>query len=90
LKDAGCNTAEIARELERRMLLDTYTTFGCESGIPTYRYTLVDGAKDGYLRQPIVVDARTDVTTKLLSEQGYGIMVTVATSEQEDILEEVN
>jgi len=78
------------RELERRMLLDTYTTFGCESGIPTYRYTLVDGAKDGYLRQPIVVDARTDVTTKLLSEQGYGIMVTVASSEQEDILEEVN
>jgi type I restriction enzyme R subunit len=72
------------------MLLDTYTTFGCESGIPTYRYTLVDGAKDGYLRQPIVVDARTDVTTKLLSEQGYGIMVTVASSEQEDILEEVN
>jgi len=71
------------------MLLDTYTTFGCESGIPTYRYTLVDGAKDGYLRQPIVVDARTDVTTKLLSEQGYSIMVTVATSEQEDVLEEV-
>jgi type I restriction enzyme R subunit len=57
---------------------------------PTYRYTLVDGAKDGFLRQPIVVDARTDVTTKLLSEQGYGIMVTVASSEQEDILEEVN
>ncbi|MBK8682526.1 MAG: hypothetical protein IPN31_11595 [Bacteroidetes bacterium] len=76
--------------MERRMLLDTYTTFGCESGIPTYRYTLVDGAKDGYLRQPIVVDARTDVTTKLLSEQGYGIMVTVASTEQEDILEEVN
>ena len=78
------------REMERRMLLDTYTTFGCESGVPTYRYTLLDGAKDGYLRQPIVVDARTDITTKLLSEQGYGIMVTVATSEMEDVLEEVN
>lgn len=78
------------RELERRMLLDTYKTFGCESGIPTYRYTLQDGAKDDFLRQPIVVDARTDVTTKLLSEQGYGIMVTVASTEQEDILEEVN
>lgn len=90
LKHLDTDNFEDPRELERRMLLDTYTTFGCESGQPTYRYTLVDGAKDGYLRQPIVVDARTDVTTKLLSEQGYGIMVTVASSEQEDILEEVN
>lgn len=90
LKSLDTNNIDDPRELERRMLLDTYTTFGCESGIPTYRYTLADGAKDGYLRQPIVVDARTDVTTKLLSEQGYGIMVTVASSEQEDILEEVN
>lgn len=89
LKHLDTENIEDPRELERRMLLDTYTTFGCESGIPTYRYTLVDGAKDGYLRQPMVVDARTDVTTKLLSEQGYGVMVTVATSEQEDVLEEV-
>lgn len=90
LKHLDTDNFEDPRELERRMLLDTYTTFGCESGQPTYRYTLVDGAKDGFLRQPIVVDARTDVTTKLLSEQGYGIMVTVASTEQEDILEEVN
>lgn len=90
LKHLDTNNIDDPRELERRMLLDTYTTFGCESGVPTYRYTLVDGAKDGYLRQPIVIDARTEITTKLLSEQGYGIMVTVASSEQEDILEEVN
>ena len=90
LKHLDTDNIDDPRELERRMLLDTYTTFGCESGIPTYRYTLVDGAKDGYLRQPIVVDARTEITTKLLSEQGYGIMVTLASSEQEDILEEVN
>ncbi|MFZ4057515.1 MAG: DEAD/DEAH box helicase family protein, partial [Ferruginibacter sp.] len=90
LKHLDTDNIDDPRELERRMLLDTYTTFGCESGIPTYRYTLVDGAKDGYLRQPIVVDARTDVTTKLLSEQGYGIMVTVSSTEQEDVLEEVN
>ncbi|MFM8851155.1 MAG: DEAD/DEAH box helicase family protein, partial [Cytophagales bacterium] len=89
LKHLDTENIDDPRELERRMLLDTYTTFGCESGIPTYRYTLVDGAKDGYLRQPIVVDARTDVTTKLLSAQGYGVMVTVSTSEQEDVLEEV-
>ena len=90
LKHLDTDNIEDPRELERRMLLDTYTTFGCESGQPTYRYTLTDGAKDGFLRQPIVVDARTDITTKLLSEKGYGIMVTIASTEQEDILEEVN
>jgi type I restriction enzyme R subunit len=90
LKHLNTDDIEDPRELERRMLLDTYTTFGCESGQPTYRYSLADGAKDGYLVQPTVIDARTDVTTKLLSEQGYGIMVTVASTEHEDILEEVN
>lgn len=58
-------------ELERRSMLDTYHTFGCESGEPTFRYTLLDGVKDGYLINPIVVDARTEITTQLLSEQGY-------------------
>lgn len=77
------------REMERRMLLDTYQTFGCESGRPTYRYTLSQGAEDKFLVQPTVVDARTDVTTKLLSDQGYSVMVTVATSEKEDVLDEV-
>lgn len=90
LKHLDTDDIEDPRELERRMLLDTYTTFGCESGQPTYRYSLSDGAKDGFLVQPTVVDARTDVTTKLLSEQGYGILVTVASTEQEDVLEEVN
>lgn len=90
LKNLDSDDLEDPRELERRMLLDTYTTFGCESGQPTYRYSLAEGAKDGFLVQPIVIDARTEVTTKLLSVQGYGVMVTVATSEKEDILEEVS
>lgn len=89
LKNFDQGAPDDPRELERRMLLDTYTTFGCESGIPTYRYTLADGAKDGYLRQPVVVDARTDVTTKLLSEQGYTVTVTTATVEDGDITEQV-
>ena len=59
------------RQLEKRMMLDTYTTFGCESGEPTYRYSLEDGVKDGYLINPKVIDARTEITTELLSEQGY-------------------
>ena len=59
------------RELEQRLMLDTYTTFGCDSGEPTFRYSLEDGVKDGYLINPKVIDARTEITTQLLSEQGY-------------------
>lgn len=59
------------REAERRLLLDTYRTFGCETGEPTFRYSLLDGVKDGFLINPTVIDARTDVTTRLLSEEGF-------------------
>ena len=64
------------REVERRLLLDTYRTFGCESGQPTFRYSLLDGIKDNVLINPTVVDARTDVTTQLLSEQGFVVSFT--------------
>ena len=63
------------RALERRQLLDTYTTFGCKDTDPTFRYTLLDGVKDGYLINPIVVDARTEITTQLLSEEGYSVLI---------------
>lgn len=59
------------REFERRLLLDTYRTFGCENSQPTFRYSLLDGVKDGFLINPTVVDARSDVTTQLLSEAGF-------------------
>ena len=64
-------TTRDPRETERRLLLDTYRTFGCEDGHPTFRYSLLDGVRDGFLINPTVVDARTDVTTQLLSEQGF-------------------
>ena len=63
------------RAWERRQLLDTYTTFGCSSGEPTFRYSLIDGVRNGYLVNPIVADARTEITTELLSEKGYSLMV---------------
>jgi type I restriction enzyme R subunit len=65
------------REYERRLLLDTYRTFGCESGTPTFRYSLIDGVNEGFLINPVVVDARTDVTTQLLSDKGYAVIVPV-------------
>lgn len=61
------------RELERRLMLDTYHIFGCDSGNPTFSYTLNDGVNDGILVSPTIVDARTDITTELLSEQGLTI-----------------
>lgn len=63
------------RELERRLLLDTYRTFGCESGEPTFRYSLLDGVREGFLINPLVVDARSDITTQLLSDKGYAVAV---------------
>ncbi|MDX6403851.1 MAG: type restriction enzyme subunit [Blastocatellia bacterium] len=63
------------RELERRLMLDTYRTFGCEDGQPTFRYSLLDGVKDGFLINPTVVDARSEVTTQLLSDDGFVVPV---------------
>lgn len=63
------------REWERRQLLDTYKTFGCASGIPTFRYSLIDGVREGFLLNPVVVDARTEITTQLLADKGYSVPV---------------
>jgi len=80
LKNINIDEAKTSdpRALERRILLDTYKTFGCESGDPTFRYSLLDGANDPdgpFLVQPIVIDARTDITTQLLSEKGYAVLI---------------
>jgi len=71
------------RELERRMLLDTYTIFGCEDGKPTFQYSLLHGVRDGFLINPFVVDARTEITTQLLSDKGYIVNVTNEKGEDE-------
>ena len=61
------------RDYERRLLADTYRTFGCQPGNPTFSYDLERGANDGYLIKPTLVDARTEVTTQLLSDEGYSV-----------------
>lgn len=71
------------REAERRLLLDTYRTFGCENSQPTFRYSLLDGVKDGFLVNPTVVDARTDITTELLSAEGFTAAFTDASGEDQ-------
>ncbi|WP_406608293.1 DEAD/DEAH box helicase family protein [Candidatus Infernicultor aquiphilus] len=71
------------RKLERRQLLDTYITFGCESSNPTFRYTLLEGVRDGFLVNPIVIDARTEITTELLSDMGYSVIIENEEGEEE-------
>lgn len=61
------------REFERRLLIDTYKTFACEPGNPTFSYDLERGANEGYLIKPTLVDARTEVTTQLLSDEGFSV-----------------
>lgn len=76
LKGVSDEDKNTQKDFERRQLLDTYSAFGCESGQPTFSYSLLDGVNDPdgpYLVNPIVIDARTDITTKLLSEEGYAV-----------------
>jgi type I restriction enzyme, R subunit len=80
LKGTG-EDANTEKEFERRQLLDTYTTFGCESGVPTHRYSLTDGVNDPdgpYLVNPKVIDARTKITAQMLSDDGYAVHETTA------------
>lgn len=70
----GINVDEAdPRDLERRLLLSTYETFGCSDGMPTYRFSLEDAVKHEppYLCMPKLLDARTDITTEMLSKQGW-------------------
>lgn len=70
------STTRDPRETERRMMLDTYRIFGCEGSDPTFRYSLIDGVRDGFLINPYVVDARTEITTQLLSDEGFVVDTT--------------
>lgn len=75
------------REFERRTLLDTYKTFGCDSGIPTFCYSLIDGINDPdgpFLINPFVIDARTEITTQLLSKDGFLVKKKYGEEKDED------
>lgn len=77
---------EDPRNIERRQLLSTYQTFGCESGEPTFRYSLLDGVKDGFLINPKTINCQTDITTQLLSEEWYAVDVEKDTGESEEVV----
>jgi type I restriction enzyme, R subunit len=76
------------REYERRLLLDTYQTFGCDDGRPTFRYSLNQAVQHEppYLVNPTTFDARTDITTQMLSDEGYTVIVPAGDDAQESEL----
>ena len=76
------------REYERRLLLDTYRTFGSDDGKPTFRYTLLDAVQHvpRYLCNPVTLDARTDITTQMLADEGYTVTVPATEDGQEQEL----
>ncbi len=81
--DIGRLEAENPKALEARELRDTYHYFGCEPGIPTFRYDIIDAVKDPegpFLCMPKIYDARTDITTKALEENGWAVTI----NEQEE------
>ncbi len=84
LKWINKGEADSQREFERRVLLDTYKTFGCEPGNPTFSYDLEKGSEEWYLIKPTLVDARTQITTELLSDEGYAVHTTTESGESID------
>lgn len=74
---------EEPKALEARQLRDTYHYFGCEPGLPTYRYDILDAVQDPegpFLCLPKIFDCRSDVTTQALQASGW----TVTVNEQEE------
>jgi len=61
------------KALEIRMLKDTYKHFGCEIGTPTFRYTIQDGVRDGYLVPPKINRCLSLITSEAVSEQGWNV-----------------
>ena len=71
------------KALEARQLRDTYHYFGCEPGLPTFRYDIIDAVKDPegpFLCLPKIFDMRSDITTQALAEKGWAVVV----NEQEE------
>ena len=65
------NDESSAAGREARTLRDTYYAFGLTPGEPTFEYTMEQADADGYLVLPHALDVRTDVTTQLMSEEGF-------------------
>ena len=76
--DAGALSQENPKALEARNLRDTYIYFGCEPGVPTFRYDMIEGSKDPegpFLCTPKIFDIRSDITTQALDDGGWAVTI---------------
>lgn len=62
-------------KLEYRFVRDTYKHFGCEMSTPTFRYTIQDGVKDGFLVAPRIARMVSVITKEAASEDGWNIEI---------------
>lgn len=62
-------------KLEHRYLRDTYKHFGCDISTPTFRYTIQDGVRDGFLIAPKIVRMVSMITKEAVSEEGWNIEI---------------
>jgi type I site-specific restriction endonuclease len=83
MEDGGTAWRVGRRGDEARQLRDTYNYFGCQPGLPTYRYDIIDAVKDPegpFLCLPKIIDIRSNITTQALAEGGWAVVV----NEQEE------
>ncbi len=62
-------------KLEYRYVRDTYKHFGCDISTPTYRYTIQDGVKDGYLVAPRIARMVSIITKEAVSDTGWEVEI---------------
>jgi type I restriction enzyme R subunit len=84
LKGFDDKNQDTQREYEQRILRDTYKTFGCEPGKPTFSYDLEKGSAENYLIKPTLIEIKTEITTQMLSDAGYAIRAVTETGETID------
>ncbi|MFA6528948.1 MAG: DEAD/DEAH box helicase family protein [Candidatus Gracilibacteria bacterium] len=62
-------------KLEYRFARDTYKHFGCDISTPTFRYTVQDGVRDGFLVSPKIARMVSLITKEAVSEEGWKIEI---------------
>lgn len=62
-------------KLEYRFAKDTFKHFGCEMSTPTFRYTIQDGVRDGFLVAPKIARCVSLITKEAASEDGWKIEI---------------
>ncbi|MDO8557031.1 MAG: DEAD/DEAH box helicase family protein [Candidatus Jorgensenbacteria bacterium] len=62
-------------KLEYRYARDTYKHFGCDISTPTFRFTIQDGVKGGYLVTPRIARMVSIITKEAVSEVGWQVEI---------------